>query len=218
VRRPQLRLVLAISLDGRLAPADGGAAQIGGPGDRRVLEEALAWADAAMIGAGTLRLHGSTCLIHAADLLAGRRAVGRPAQPTAIVVSASGMIDPALPFFRQPLRRWLLLRAPSSPALPPAAAGFERLLPLDSWSVGLTNLADQGVERLVVLGGTALATSLLSDDRIDQLQLTLVPQLLGGAHLWSRALPSGLRGWRLEDLRRLAGDEVMLLYGRPPLV
>jgi 5-amino-6-(5-phosphoribosylamino)uracil reductase len=211
-------LVLAISLDGRLAPADGGAAQIGGPGDRRVLEEALAWADAAMIGAGTLRLHGSTCLIHAADLLAGRRALGRPAQPTAIVVSASGMIDPSLPFFRQPLRRWLLLRAPSSPALPPSAAAFERLLPLDSWSVGLTNLADQGVERLVVLGGTALATSLLSDDRIDQLQLTLVPQLLGGAHLWSRALPGDLRGWRLEDLRRLAGDEVMLLYGRPPLV
>jgi formamidopyrimidine-DNA glycosylase len=40
--RPELRLVLAVSLDGRLAPADGGAAQLGGAGDRQVLEEAIA--------------------------------------------------------------------------------------------------------------------------------------------------------------------------------
>ena len=40
---PELRLVLAVSLDGRLAPPQGGAAQIGGRGDRRVLEEALAY-------------------------------------------------------------------------------------------------------------------------------------------------------------------------------
>ena len=66
---PQLRLVLAISLDGRLAPAAGGAAQIGGPGDLRVLEESLAWADGCLIGAETLRRHGTTCLIHAGDLL-----------------------------------------------------------------------------------------------------------------------------------------------------
>ena len=54
VPAPQLRLVLAVSLDGRLAPAEGGAAQLGGSGDRRVLEEALAWADGCLIGAETL--------------------------------------------------------------------------------------------------------------------------------------------------------------------
>ncbi|MFO0103658.1 MAG: riboflavin biosynthesis protein RibD, partial [Cyanobium sp.] len=32
---PWLRLVLAVSLDGRLAPPEGGAAQLGGKGDRR---------------------------------------------------------------------------------------------------------------------------------------------------------------------------------------
>ena len=52
-----MRLVLAVSLDGRLAPPSGGAAQLGGSGDRRVLEEALAWSDAALLGAGTLRAH-----------------------------------------------------------------------------------------------------------------------------------------------------------------
>ena len=67
-----LRLVLAVSLDGRLAPPSGGAAQLGGPGDRRVLEEALAWADVAVVGAGTVRAHGCSCLIHRPELLQQR--------------------------------------------------------------------------------------------------------------------------------------------------
>ena len=70
--QPWVRLVLAISLDGRLAPQQGGAAQLGGAGDRRALEEALAWGDAVMIGAGTLGAHRSSCLIRDTDLLLRR--------------------------------------------------------------------------------------------------------------------------------------------------
>ena len=58
--RPEVRLVLAISLDGRLAPAEGGAVHLGGEGDRVALDQALAWADACLIGAGTLRAHQCT--------------------------------------------------------------------------------------------------------------------------------------------------------------
>ena len=75
---PWLRLVLAVSLDGRLAPPEGGAAQLGGKGDRRALEEALAWSDGCLIGGETLRRHGTTCLIHAPDLLEERARQGRP--------------------------------------------------------------------------------------------------------------------------------------------
>ncbi len=52
-----VRLVLVISLDGRITFANGGPSHMGGAGDREVLEEALAWADGAMIGGGTLRTH-----------------------------------------------------------------------------------------------------------------------------------------------------------------
>lgn len=122
--------MLAVSLDGRLAPPDGGAAQLGAAGDRRALEEALAWADGCLIGAQTLRLHGSTCLIRQADLLECRRRQGRSPQPWALAVSRSGLLDPQLPFFQQPLQRGLLTPAGAS-ASPPA--GFDRLwsLPLD---------------------------------------------------------------------------------------
>ena len=207
---PELRLVLAVSLDGRLAPPSGGAAQIGGRGDRRVLEEARAWADAVLVGANTLRLHGTTCLIRQPDLLEQRLSQSRPAQPTAVVVSRSGRLDPQLRFFSQPLRRWLL-----GPELAEAPAGFEAALPLRSWGEAMTALAARGQQRLVLLGGAELAGALLQEQRVDELQLTLCPQLLGGPHSW---LPPGVAlepsQWQLLEQRRLEGEELLLRYRR----
>ena len=273
---PHLRLVLAVSLDGRLASPAGGAAQIGGRGDRRVLEEALAWSDGALLGAETLRRHGSTCLIHAPDLLKRRLQRGLAPQPLALVASRSGRLPPGLPFFAQPVQRWLLLQktpgeealaperlaatsaqsaaadtgasgprgpaeaspevvrqegeaippiqaaplgAGSSPARPVAhPAGFARVLPMEGWEPALRLLAAAGLERLVVLGGASLAASLLAEDRLDELQLTFCPQLLGGAYTWlgpTALVPVPARGgWRLLEHRRLEGDELMLRYGR----
>jgi 5-amino-6-(5-phosphoribosylamino)uracil reductase len=204
-------LVLAVSLDGRLAPADGGAAQLGDRGDRRALEEALAWADACLIGARTLRLHGSTCLIHGQDLLAERRRQQRPDQPLALVVSRSGNLDSALPFFQQPLRRWLVRPG----GLGPLPSGFARELPLEGWPQVLAALGAAGLQRLVLLGGAELAGQLLQQQLVDELQLTLCPQLLGGGHAW---LPAALElepnRWLLEEQRPLGGDELLLRYRR----
>jgi 5-amino-6-(5-phosphoribosylamino)uracil reductase len=203
-------LVLAVSLDGRLAPPAGGAAQIGGRGDRRVLEEALAWADGCLIGAATLRLHGTTCLIHASDLLEQRAREARAAQPTAVVVSRSGQLDPQLRFFQQPLQRWCL-----APGLVEPPPGFDAALPLPNWPAGLEALAAAGLQKLVLLGGAELAGALLAAELVDQLQLTLCPVSLGGAHTW---LPPDMalepQRWRLLEQRSLEGDELLLRYGR----
>ncbi len=211
---PQLRLALAVSLDGRLAPAEGGAAQLGGSGDRRVLEEALAWADGCLIGAKTLRLHGSTCLIHAPDLLEQRHLAGCPPQPAALVVSRSGRIPGRLPFFQQAIERWLLAPASAAP-LPGTPSGFQRHLPLEPWPRLFAGLAAEGLERLLVLGGARLAASLLREALIDELQLTLCPQLLGGPHSWVPLQEAFARShWRLQETRPLGGDELMLRYTR----
>lgn len=217
MRAAELWLVLAISLDGRLAPADGGAAQLGGPGDRRALEEALAWADACLIGANTLRLHGTTCLIRHTDLLEQRQRQDRPPQPVAIAVSRSGALAADLPFFAQPLERWLL--RPATEPAPPLPQGFERVLSLQSWPQTLADLAGAGLGRLVLLGGAQLASGLLQADCVDGLQLTLCPQLLGGPHTWvpvQGLLPQGgmAPGWQLEQQRSLQGGELLLRYRR----
>ena len=217
--KAELRLVLAVSLDGRLAPPEGGAAQLGGPGDRRVLEEALAWADGCLIGGRTLRLHGCTCLIRDADLLEQRRRQGRTAQPASVVVSRGGGLeagfDPQLRFFRQPLQR-LLLQPPPLPLAPPP--GFAAVQVLHRWPEALAALAAAGLPRLVLLGGAELAGQLLALGLVDQLQLTLCPRLLGGGHSW---LPAGValpaHDWQLLEQRPLLGDELLLRYGRRAL-
>ncbi len=214
----ELRLVLATSLDGRLAPPSGGPAQLGGPGDRRVLEEALAWADAALIGAATLRAHRCTCLIRDLSLLDQRAQQGRSPQPDAVVVSRQSGFPSDWLFFQQPLQRVLL--GPK-----PAQFGFESWVEQGiSWPLSLARLHQRGYRKLVVLGGARLTTSLLAEDCIDELQLTLTPRLLGGNHSWiafesplATSLPSALadsQAWALRESRPLGGDELLLRYRR----
>jgi 5-amino-6-(5-phosphoribosylamino)uracil reductase len=216
VKRPSVRLVLAVSLDGRLAPSSGGAAQLGGSGDRHVLEQALAWSDAVLIGAGTLRAHRCTCLIRDQQLLAQRKQDGRPLQPAAFVVSRNPDFCQDWPFFQQPLDRHLL-----TPDLM-SAEGFcatYRLQP--SWDSTLVELAAMGFYRLVLLGGAGLCGSLLEADQVDELQLTLSPRLLGGRFSWipsdGFSMPPALSqpdAWMLISADRLSGNELLVRYGR----
>ena len=213
--RPFVRLVLAISLDGRLAPPVGGAAQLGGEGDRRALEQALAWGDACLIGAGTLRAHQCTCLIRSPQLLEQRRSEGRTEQPAAVVVSRSPDFASAWRFFNQPLQRWLL--APE-----PVDQGFDRWFPLaPTWPERLQALGAAGIQRLVLLGGAQLSADLLQADCVDALQLTLVPQLLGGRFSWlpctNAPLPAALAqpgAWQSQGIEDLGDGEWLVRYRR----
>ena len=208
--------MLAVSLDGRLAPPTGGAAQLGGLGDRRVLEEALAWSDAALIGAGTLRAHHSSCIIRDWDLLKDRRAQGRSPQPAALVVSRQAGFPLEWPFFQQPFERYLLSACDGS------APGFLSSLRLSShWRETLNDLTTKGWFRLVLLGGAVLTHSLLAQDAVDELQLTLSPRILGGSFNWlpqaETPLPASLassQAWSLLDARSLRDNELLVHYRR----
>lgn len=212
--RPHTTLVLALSLDGKIADRDKAPARFGSAEDKRRLERAIAAADAVLLGAGTVRAYRSSLSITDPALLAQRSAQHRPPQPLHILCSPSGHLDPTWRFFAQPFPRWLLTtpigaapwtvppRPPGSspPFLPPA---FDRTLPLltDSpkawaWPVILAQLgqlltATLGIPApsLAVLGGATLATPLLEQDCIDDLKLTLCPLLLGGV-----TAPSLLQG------------------------
>lgn len=216
---PWLRLVLAVSLDGRLAPAEGGPAQLGGAGDRRRLEETLAWADVALLGAQTVRLHGTSCLIHAPDLLRRRRQRSQPPQPPVLVWSRSGRIPDALPFFAQPFERWLLIGAGEPHAASLAeASGFGRILPFVDWPATLAHLWGLGVRRVAVLGGAQLAGALARAGVLDELHLTFCPRLLGGKHLWlpSGAISDPLIRWTPVEHAALAGGDLLVRSVRQP--
>jgi 5-amino-6-(5-phosphoribosylamino)uracil reductase len=86
---------------------------------------------------------------------------------------------------------------------------------LEPWPCLLSRLAAEGLKRLLVLGGARLAASLLREALIDELQLTLCPQVLGGPHSWV-PLQEACAGshWRLQETRHLGGDELMVRYAR----
>ena len=208
--------MLAVSLDGRIAPPSGGAAQLGGPGDRHVLEQALAWSDAVLIGAGTLRAHRCTCLIHEQQFLDQREQDGRPLQPTALVVSRHPDFDPHWPFFQQALERHLLT---PDRTLVDGFSAIHRLRP--AWETTLVELAALGFHRLVLLGGAGLCGSLLEADQVDELQLTMSPCLLGGRFSWIPSdgfrMPTALSqpdAWTLISADRVSGNELVVRYRR----
>ena len=177
---PQFRLVLAVSVDGRLAPPEGGAAKLGGAADRRVLEECLAWADACLVGAGTLRIHGSTCLIHGEDLLQQRRQQGRALQPHLVVVSRHGQLDGALPLWRQPLQRWWLVPGQSQVDGDQVPTWCQGVIPLPHWQELPQAMARKGWQRLVVLGGAQLATTLMAHDLLPRTSPHPLSPVAGG--------------------------------------
>ena len=224
--KPWVKLVLAISLDGRISsPLEKGAAYLGGPGDRRVLEEALTWADGTLMGSNTLRAHQTTCLIKDHDLIERRLKEGRCEQPISIVVSKNKNHSLAWPVFSQPIKRWLLRprEARSQEGIASEApTGYEcEVIMENKWVDTLQKLKELGLSRIVLLGGSKLAGSLLEADQVDELQLTLIPRILGGENCWVSTsinkIPEQMtmpEAWMLKNNKVLEGNELLLSYFR----
>lgn len=238
--RPQITVVFAITADGKISDAHGSPGRFGSPADRAHLEKQVAQADAVLMGAGTLRSEGLAMPVLSPELIQGRVDQGKPPQPTQIICSASGAIDPGYGFFRQAVPRWLLTTeagsrqwldrwSASGDSEDPfphskAANGFDRILlgPLGDrdfqWPEILAQLAQEGIQQLAVLGGGNLVGSLLSMRAIDHLWLTVCPLLVGGA-----AAPTPMDGvglplhgaqWLNLVSAEAQGQEVFLHYQR----
>ena len=60
---PSIAIIIASSLDGRIAFPSGGESHLGSKEDRRMLDENLSIVDATIFGLGTLKAHQSTYLV-----------------------------------------------------------------------------------------------------------------------------------------------------------
>ncbi len=195
LNRPHTTVVLAMSADGKISDAMRSPILFGSAADKAHLETQVALADAVLGGAGTLRAGGSAMPVSNPELLAQRKQQGKPPQPTQIICSRSGKIDPQMRFFQQPISRWLVTtniglknwRSQSSPdELNELNNKWEQIFTFETPEgevdllAALAHFAQMGIQRLAVLGGGELVGSLLTVDAIDELWLTVCPLLIGG--------------------------------------
>ncbi|MGH2737121.1 MAG: bifunctional diaminohydroxyphosphoribosylaminopyrimidine deaminase/5-amino-6-(5-phosphoribosylamino)uracil reductase RibD, partial [Actinomycetota bacterium] len=212
--RPLLSLKLALSLDGRLAAADGSARWITGPRARRIVHVRRREADAVMVGAGT---------VLADDPSLTARDVGAVHQPATIVVDAVGRVpSTARLFSNESVLVATTNRSSHVAQLSWKEGGAEVLvLPeagdLVDLDALLDHLGDRGMLDVLCEGGAALATSLLAADLVDEVELHHGPLLIGGGGPVIGELGVGTmadaRRWRLCEVQR-AEDVVVSRFVR----
>ena len=190
LNRPQTVVILAMSIDGKIADYQGNAARFASKTDKKHLETQIAGVDAVIFGAGTLRAYGTSLPISDSELIALREKQNRPPQPVHIVCSARANFDFNLRFFQQSIPRWLLTTDQGHQALQGSdRSHFEQIIIADSsdlgaeqmsWPQALATFSRLDIDKLAVLGGEQMVTSLLELNLIDELFLTICPIILGG--------------------------------------
>ena len=221
MKKKWVKLVLASSIDGRIAYPEGGKTQLGQSGDRLVLEESLAWSDGILMGGQTLRDHQSICVIKNKKLLKQRTLEGKNKQPIALI--ASNQIDFLVNwiFFKQPIQKWLIHQQDTKKAIM-LPNGFDKKINLKiTWRDSLDDLYQKGIARIVLLGGANLISAFLLENLIDELQITITPHLLGGNYCWVSSelinlntIMNKKNNWILKESKKLGNNELLIRYFR----
>ncbi len=233
--RPTIAANFVSTLDGVVSyatPEAAGGGEISGffGPDRFVMSVLRGVADAVLIGAGTLRTGAGEAWTPeyifppaASDVAAMRRRLGLAPQPTTVVVSASGQVDPAHPglsaapalLVTTHAGRERFADAPAAPEV--VEAGVDRV---DADAL-VGELERRGFGLVLCEGGPHLLGSLLERDLVDELFLTVAPQIAGRSHRAPRlTLAEGIAfsvgdapWWRLVSLAR-SGEHLFLRYRR----
>ena len=214
-----LRMNFVASLDGA-ATREGRSGGLGGDADRRVFELLRRWADAVLVGAGTVRAEGYGGMRVDEAAAAWRTAHGFAAQPVLALVSARLDLDPASAVFTvAPVRPVIYTVASADPARRDALAEVADVVvvgaaELDPVAVR-ADLAARGLRRIHAEGGPGVFGSFLAAGVVDELCLTLAPTLeAGSAERIARTEHAVPTGMRLAGILRSADDELLLRYRR----
>jgi 2,5-diamino-6-(ribosylamino)-4(3H)-pyrimidinone 5'-phosphate reductase len=222
--RPRVTLVVATSLDGKIATAARDPVTFTSRRDRAHLHALRDASDALLLGAATIRAEDPP-LLPTAERAAARRASGLAELPVRSVVSAT--LD--LPIGRALAARagsvvvvFTVDGAPAERRSALEAAGVEvETLGRDrvDFDRALASLARLGARRVLAEGGGDLGFSLFQADLVDEVELTICPVVIGGVRAPSPADGAGFRANELKRFtladHRVEAGEVYLRYVRP---
>ena len=212
---------MAMTMDGKIAPASRGPVQLGSKFDLQRMAEIRAEHDAVFNGATTFRAHPFPLSVKSKALVAERLRKGKSAQPASGVVSSRLDIPVGTAWEKaQEIERWIFcgkgaeqkkitrledrgIVVVQSRALRPSPKEIIRAF------------SRAGKKALLLEGGGELNASFLEEDLVDVIHLTLVPKLLGGADAptWCEGKGLKLRRYRLAEVKQV-GEELYLTYAR----
>jgi riboflavin biosynthesis pyrimidine reductase len=194
--RPWVLANMIASIDGAATDPTGRSAGLGGPADLRVFSAIRAVADIVLAGAGTVRTerYGPARMLPAQE--EARRSRGQTPRPRIAVVTRSLALDLDLPLFREASDEYRPIVITTTAGLDrvrgsggaTAAPGLAMVAEIvvagdqsADWDTALRALrttARAGV--VLVEGGPTTNAQLVAADLVDELCLTVSPQLVGG--------------------------------------
>jgi riboflavin biosynthesis pyrimidine reductase len=215
-----LRANFVTSLDGAIE-VKGRSGALGGPGDKRIFHLLRGLADVILVGSGTARAEKYGPAVLPEDRRRARISAGQLAVPPIAVVTGRGL-EPDSSLLvpaegsPQPL---VLTTAAAVEAAPPEVRERAELVVCGDNRVDLpravATLVERGLRRVLCEGGPRLLTDLLLAGQVDELCLTLSPQLAGPgrARLTSGAEWAGAEALGLSTVLEQDGD-LFLRYTR----
>ncbi|HZT85448.1 MAG TPA: dihydrofolate reductase family protein [Gaiellaceae bacterium] len=217
--RPYTLLSCCVSIDGYIGNA-ASRLLLSNEADFDRVDAVRATCDAILVGAETVRVDNPRLLVRSPSRRDERAARGLPVSPIKVTVTRRAELDAGSDFFRLGDAEKLVYcasprveaaRARLEPAATVVDAGDEvEMRTLSS------DLAVRGVERLMVEGGGTVHTQFLTEDIVDELQLTVAPVFVGDSAA-PRFVRDGIFPWstarraELVEVRKL-GDVVLLRY------
>ena len=184
--RRWLRANLVASVDG-LAQADGASRGLSGPADLRVLRTLRGLADVVLVGGATVRTEGYERPVVAREQYAmARAAAGQPPAAAIAVVSASLELDFDSPLYASAVIPTITVTVAEAPPkrMEMAREAGEVLIAGERGRVDLAEAVDKLVQsgrgRLLCEGGPKLLAALAAAGRLDELCLSVSPQLRAG--------------------------------------
>jgi riboflavin-specific deaminase-like protein len=194
VGRPWVMGNVVASADGATAVA-GESRGLSGPADRRVFHALRAIADAVMAGAATVRADRYGPVRPGAGVATTRAGRGQDPSAPIVVVSRSLKLDWDAPLFAEADTPTVVVAPEDAPADGRAAAAMAGDLILAGsggvdLGAALVELGRRGLASVLCEGGPGLLAQLVEADLLDELFLTISPQLVAGGA--QRVLPGAL--------------------------
>jgi diaminohydroxyphosphoribosylaminopyrimidine deaminase/5-amino-6-(5-phosphoribosylamino)uracil reductase len=188
-KKPFVILKMAMTLDGKIATAEGKSKWITGPDARQRVQRLRQWCDAIMVGGETVRKDSPGLIV--------REAGNDWKQPLKLIATRSMNNNDLLEYFPDGSAR----------AICPESS--------DAWQSLLAKLGENNITALLVEGGGELAAEVLNAGIVNKIEFHIAPKILGGKD--SRPVVGGKNPLSLDEAHMLknykletAGNDIIV--------